>query len=84
MIATLLATDIIGHPPATNLYQLDEPLDGFGWIAVTAFEPFDQSLVVGVTETGGIEAETVEALWHSPDAYVPHAEVLAAIGYEEI
>ena len=85
MQATLIQAGVDGHPPNTNLYRLDEPYEGFEYVCVMAFEPFEQSHIVGTTDTGFIESETVVALWHR-DTYVPHADVLDAIGYtiEEI
>lgn len=82
MYATLIAADVAGMPPGTNLYQLDEPLDGFQFVNVCACEPFNQSFVIGCDETGFVEAPTMEGLWHS-DAFIPHAAALAAIGYQE-
>ena len=85
MQATLIQTGVPGHPPSTNLYHLDEPFEGFEYVAVMAFEPLEQSHVVGTDEFGFVEADSVVALRHH-DTFVPHADVLAAVGYtiEEI
>ncbi|MFF2026553.1 hypothetical protein ACFVW2_32775 [Streptomyces sp. NPDC058171] len=57
------------------------PYKGFEYVAVNAFEPFEQASIVGVDDdTGYIEADTVEALWRQWK-YCPHADALAAVGY---
>lgn len=81
MSATLIAADVPGMPPGTNLYQLDSPFEGFEYVNVCACEPFAQSFVIGCNADGFVEALTMESLWHR-DEYAPHAEILAAIGHE--
>lgn len=83
MRATLIQTDVQGHPPSTNLYRLEPPYKGFEYVCVNAFEPFAQASIVGTTDTGYIEADTVEALWRQWE-YCPHAEALIAAGYDEV
>lgn len=84
MKATLIQTNLEGHPPETNLYRLDEPFNGFEFVAVNAFEPFEQASIVGVDDdTGYIAADTVEALWRQWE-YCSHSDALAAVDYEVV
>jgi hypothetical protein len=82
MIATLLVAGVQGMPPGTNLYQLDEPLEGFAYVDVCAAEAYNQTFVIGCNAEGFVEAETMEGLWHR-DEFIPHADALAAVGYTE-
>ena len=84
MNATLITEGLAGMPPGTNLYSLDSPFEGFDHITVTAVELYGQAVVVvvGCNQDGYVEAPTMESLWQS-DTYMPHVDVLSAIGYQE-
>lgn len=83
MQATLLIENVGGMPPYTNVYQLDTPLYGFGHVAVCAFpnDDVNQTFIVGCNSEGVVEAPTMRGIYHSK--YVPHADALAACGYQE-
>lgn len=88
MQATLVHEDHIAWTSTqTNIYALDKPYKGFDHIAVSIhgpIGPYDAVVngaeVVGCNETGGIEADTVEAIYKTPDS-VSFAGVLTRIGY---
>jgi hypothetical protein len=82
MIATLIATGVQGMPPGTNLYQLDEPIDGFEFVDVCSAAMYDQTFVIGCNSEGFVEATSMEGIWHC-DEFVSHADALAAVGYTE-
>lgn len=81
MQAVLLIENVGAMPPYTNVYQLDTPLYGFNHVAVCAFVD-DQTFIVGCNSEGVVEEPTMQGIYHSE--YVPHAEALAACGYQEV
>lgn len=82
MKATRIIRDVGAMPPHTNVYQLDEPLYEFDYLAVCAFLEVDQTFIVGCNSEGVVEEPTMMGIYHS--GYTPHAEALAACGYEEV
>jgi hypothetical protein len=82
MEAKLLARNIEGMPPGTNLYQLDEPLYGHRFVAVCSYPAVNQTFIVGCNSDGYVEEESMMGIYHSE--CVPHGRALEVCGFREV